>query len=301
MQSAWLAVALGFACGCAKAGDESQAKRAPGPPPPPGVEIPAALSVPVEVHGKPAAPIDAARLAATAPDFVDDDHRAWRLTALLAQELRGADAAIEAVGSDGVAISLPTSSVAGSAQPALVLTRRGKVAAAMIDPAEPFPAYHGQGGRLKRRGDPLPRIEPLRLLRVVARRTGGDNLDRGQMADASALTQLRLSVAGQPVTLSAEVLAGLPTVPLDADGESRPGWSLHALADAVSAGARVVAVIGADERRIAIDEASWRDGSRQPVLRTNRRGTQLKFAWARAGVVDRNDELHEVAALELVR
>jgi hypothetical protein len=37
------------------------------------------------------------------------------------------------------------------------------------------------------------------------------------------------------------------------------------------------------------------------VLRTNRRGTQLKFAWARGGEVDRNDELHDVVALELAR
>jgi hypothetical protein len=48
----------------------------------------------------------------------------------------------------------------------LYLTRRGEMAAAVIDSADPFPDYHGQGGRLRRPGDPLPRVLPVSELRI---------------------------------------------------------------------------------------------------------------------------------------
>ena len=45
--------------------------------------VPADLMIAVEIDGKAVAPIDAARLDALAPDYVDEHRRAWRLGALL--------------------------------------------------------------------------------------------------------------------------------------------------------------------------------------------------------------------------
>ena len=53
-------------------------------------------------------------------------------------------------------------------QPALLLTRRGDVVALLVDPADPFPSYHGQGRRLGRPGDPMPRIAGVKRIRVYS-------------------------------------------------------------------------------------------------------------------------------------
>ena len=294
-----IAAALLAAVACSKAGDESAAKRSPSPPPPPNAQVPDTLNIPLEVHGRPSGAIDAATLRALEADFVDDEHRAWKLDTVLGARARGADTVVEAVGEDGVSIVLRPEGAAGDPVPALVLTRRGEVAAAMIDPDEPFPDYHGQGNRLRRPGDPLPRIAPVAALRVLNQRAGGDNRHMGQAADPRALASLELVVDGKRVAPALAELAKLPTVPVDADGESRPGWSLRDLAAAVSAGARVTAVIGADGERIDIDDAAWSDTARVPVLRTNRRGSQVKFAWSRAGVAERETEVRSVARIEL--
>ena len=45
--------------------------------------------------------------------------------------------------------------------------RRVGIQAQMVDPAQPLPGYHGQGVRLRRPGDPLPRIMPVVRVRVV--------------------------------------------------------------------------------------------------------------------------------------
>jgi hypothetical protein len=49
----------------------------------------------------------------------------------------------------------------------LFLTRRGEVMVAAVDPKDPFPRYHGQGGRLRRGGDPMPRVAPVARLAVT--------------------------------------------------------------------------------------------------------------------------------------
>jgi hypothetical protein len=148
--------------GCSKARDEAAGKRSPAPPPPPAVEIPADFELPVIDGGKPTAPLTAATLAARPADFADSERRAWRLDALLGDRL-GPGEVVEAVGEGGVGVSL----VPGDSRVAvLYLTRRGEMAAAVIDPADPFPDYHGQGGRLRRPGDPLPRVLPVSELRI---------------------------------------------------------------------------------------------------------------------------------------
>jgi len=49
----------------------------------------------------------------------------------------------------------------------LFLTRRGEVIVSMIDPKDPFPRYHGQGGRLQRAGDSWPRVVRVQRLEIT--------------------------------------------------------------------------------------------------------------------------------------
>jgi len=157
------AVATG---GCSRAGEESEGKRTPIPPPPRQVSIPADLRIAVTIDGVAQPPIDAAALGAQAPDFADDERRAWKLTRLVPAFDR-TGAVVEAHGQGGVAIKLRRPAEAGAPQPVLFLTRRGGVAVTLVDPVEPFPTYHGQGGRLRRPGDPLPHLSPVHELAIV--------------------------------------------------------------------------------------------------------------------------------------
>jgi hypothetical protein len=150
---------------CSKASEESEAKRAPAPPPPPRVEIPKDLSIAVTIDGATAAPITRARLEGVQPDFADEERRAWRLTTVL-PELDHEGASVEAKGPTGVAIHVDRPPTAQAPAPVLFFTRRGEVVVAVVDPADPFPGYHGQGGQLRRQGDPMPRLSPVTALSI---------------------------------------------------------------------------------------------------------------------------------------
>jgi hypothetical protein len=160
----WLVLALALVA-CSKASEESEAKRSPAPPPPPRVEIPADLSIAVTVDGVAAEPITRARLEAITPDFHDTERRAWRLTSVV-PALDHAGAAVEARGAEGVSIRIERPSDPAMPQPVLFFTRRGDVVISVIDPSNPFPNYHGQGGQLRRQGDPLPRLSPVTSLAI---------------------------------------------------------------------------------------------------------------------------------------
>jgi len=161
-----VAAAAALAGACSKAGDESQARRAPIAPPPPTVHVPADLHIPVTVDGKEAAAITAASLQKLEPDFADEEHRAWRLVRLVPAFDRDG-AVLEARGHAGVSLRLDRPASAEALQPVLFLTRRGDVIVSVLDPTNPFPGFHGQGGRLRRAGDPQPRIQPVTALEVV--------------------------------------------------------------------------------------------------------------------------------------
>jgi len=165
MIAAAVVLAVASASACSRPSEESQAKRAPVPPPPVEVKVPPALSIAVRVDGVDAPAITAHALDGVAPDFADHDHHAWRLTRLVpAFDREGA--VLQARGAQGVALALERPASAQAPQPVLFLTRRGDVAVTVIDPADPFPGFHGQGGRLKRQGDPMPRIQPVIALEV---------------------------------------------------------------------------------------------------------------------------------------
>ncbi len=155
----------GVAAGCSRAGEESAGKRTPVPPPPQAVTVPADLKIAVTVDGVAQPAIDAARLGGQAPDYADDERRAWRLSRLLPAFDRPG-AIVEAHGRAGIAVKLQWPA-AGGLEPVLFLTRRGGIAVTVVDPAVPFPDYHGQGGRLRRPGDPLPHVSPVLELAVV--------------------------------------------------------------------------------------------------------------------------------------
>ncbi len=152
---------------CSKAGEEESGKRAPIAPPPQVIEIPQGLSIPVEVDGVAAAPITRATLDGVKPDFADSERRAWRLTRIV-PGFTG-EAVLEAVGRDGVAVSMQRPLGADDPQPVLFFTRRGEVVATQVRPEDPFPQFHGQGGRLRRPGDTTPRVSPVVALRVHSR------------------------------------------------------------------------------------------------------------------------------------
>ncbi|HLU65771.1 MAG TPA: hypothetical protein VKZ63_05820 [Kofleriaceae bacterium] len=152
---------------CSRAGEEESGKRAPIPPPPPAVDLPAGLHIPVEVDGAPAEPITRDSLTRIQPDFADDERRAWRLSRVLPSYRAGA--VVEAVGREGVSITLPRPDTLEEPQPVLFFTRRGDVVAMVVRPEDPFPRFHGQGGRLRRPGDLTPRVSPVIKLRVHTR------------------------------------------------------------------------------------------------------------------------------------
>lgn len=160
----WLA-ALGLAVACSRASQEGEAKQWATPPPGKEIAVPADLHIEVAVDGRAVPPITGERLRAARPDFVDEDHKAWRIPTLVA-EAATAGATIEAVSGTGVSVKFAHSTADGL-EPVLFLTRRGDVIVAALDPKDPFPRYHGQGGRLRRAGDPMPRVSPVARLEIT--------------------------------------------------------------------------------------------------------------------------------------
>jgi hypothetical protein len=150
---------------CQDGADLADAKRTPKPPPPDTTALPE-VSIAVEIDGKPASVIDAARLGAVTPDFAEEDRRMWKLSTLLG-DAAGPGAVVAVSGREGPEVVLRVPAKADEPQPALLASRRGEVVATMVSPHEPFPGYHGRGGRLGRSGDPVPRIVGVRTIRVT--------------------------------------------------------------------------------------------------------------------------------------
>lgn len=160
----WIALGLCGVLACSRAENESAGRRTPVAPPPVEVDVPADTRIEVTVDGAPRPAIDARALSARAPDYRDEERRAWKLTGLV-PELDRVGASIEARGTSGVSVRLERQANA-ALEPVLFLTRRGELVATMVDPAQPFPEYHGQGGRLRRPGDTMPHVSPVLALVV---------------------------------------------------------------------------------------------------------------------------------------
>jgi hypothetical protein len=300
MRLPWIA-ALMLASACSRAGDESEAKRSPKTPPPATVTIPPDLRIEVEVDGRQGAPITAATLGALAPDFADEERSAWKLTALLGPPFEKPGALAEAQGKDGQGVLMTRPEKAGGPEPVLFLTRRGEIVAATVDPAQPFPSFHGHGGQLQRPGDRRPRLNGVVRLRVrsdAGGQAGGDGDRSG--AGRQALLALKLVVGGQPRTLTAEQLGALPRLNIQGDqGDQRAAWSLRDLVAAVGgADARVTSVTG-EGGATAVAPERWQDVNLTPLLRANKRG-ELKLVWLDAtGTPSLEGEVRAVTAVEI--
>ncbi len=156
---------LVFAC----KSEPNEGKLMPRLAPPPEANVPADLHIAVDIDGVAAPAIDAARLAAVKPDFADDERRAWRLTTLLGPTLSAADTRVFASGAHDLSVELRPHTPDGLIA-VLMVSRRGDVIATMVEEKQPFPSFHGQGGRLGRPpGEPLPRVPRVQKLHVQTR------------------------------------------------------------------------------------------------------------------------------------
>jgi len=151
--------------GCSRAADEGEAKQWATPPPGKDNPIPGSLHIVVTVDGGAQPAITSQSLSGVKPDFADDEHKAW-LVPTLVPAARPAGTTVEAVSGTGVSVKFAHPTAEGL-EPVLFLTRRGDVIVSALDPKEPFPRYHGQGGRLRRAGDPMPRVSPVARLEIT--------------------------------------------------------------------------------------------------------------------------------------
>src|SRR5262249_6828995 len=136
----------------------------PGVPPPPQPPV-ATLSISLTVDGAARPPITSATLAALAPDWSDPNHKIWRL-ARIAGVAASASLTFAVTGARDVTSEMPNESGDKKLVPALLLSQRGTPVAEFIDPAEPFSKFHGEGGRLGRSPDPMPRVQNVTKIDV---------------------------------------------------------------------------------------------------------------------------------------
>src|SRR5205823_1113536 len=89
------------------------------------------------------------------------------------------------------------------------------------------------------------------------------------------------------------------------DGEGqREVWPLRELANEIAGSddAMITTVVGEEGGKAQIEESAWKDQSRIPVLRTNRRGA-IKFTWLgdkHQGLLDA-EEVRDVVKIKIKR
>ncbi|MCX5744892.1 MAG: hypothetical protein NT062_20580 [Proteobacteria bacterium] len=137
--------------GCGRASSESEAKQWSTPEPPALVEIPTGLAITVQVDGVLGTAITAETLHGKTPDFTDPEHKAWLLPTLVA-EAAPTGTVVAAFDAEGASVTF-THPMTDGFEPVLFLTRRGDLIVSAVNPKDPFPRFHGQGGRLRRPGD----------------------------------------------------------------------------------------------------------------------------------------------------
>lgn len=161
-----LVLVLAVACG--KSEPANEGKRLPAPPPAKR-EIPADLKIEVTIDGEARPPITHATLSATPPDWSDKDQRkAWRVARIVGVE-EALDRSFAITGtSNNITVEFPAKSTANALVPALALSQRGQIVVEFVDPADPFPRFHGEGGRLGRSPESEPRVSGV--TRIDARK-----------------------------------------------------------------------------------------------------------------------------------
>jgi hypothetical protein len=306
-----LSFAIPLLAGCSRASDSADAKRSPKAPPAVSGVVPAGWHVDVEIDGANAPPIDAPRLDATKPDFADEEHRAWRVATLVGAAAARPGAIIAAVGDAGTAVEMRSGTAPNDPTPVLSLNRRGEVVVEVISPDDPFPDFHGKGGRLNRPGDPQPRVAAPTKLRVYVTPAvdggvvgtgdrGGEGKGGGASATGAA-PPLKAVVAGGPAqTWTTQSFDPVPRFTIHADNSDRDAWSLRDIVTKlVGPKARVTAAVDGDGTRAKIDAKQWADATKTPVLRVNRRG-MYKIEWVdKDGNMTSDDDVRDVRSIEI--
>jgi hypothetical protein len=232
------------------------------------------LHLPVQVDGKPTAPIDARRLERLAPDFRDEERLAWRLSRFFGDAYGAKDATVTVRTKAGVSVSFEDPSALPEGR-VLVLSanRKGEIVVAEVDPAVPFPAYHGRGGGRGRNEGGGQRVREVVAVDLETAGTKGGK--------EKTMIRIEVDVDGKERIWTEDELASVE--PLAVPGDSREGtrdaFSLHTLlASLVSPAAVLTGVEGGAGRVVSVTPEEWARKDRTPVLRLNRRG-QLKFHW----------------------
>lgn len=161
----FLLLALVTAC---KGDPPNEERHLPNLHPPPKVSVPATLHIDVETHDGRSV-IDAASLAAVQPDFADEQRVAWRLDRLIPP---AAQPEMELVVESKAGVSVSFRNNDATRAPVLMLNRRGELLVQLVELANPFPGYHGAGGRLRRPpADMLPFVAEVTRIRVIRERS----------------------------------------------------------------------------------------------------------------------------------
>ena len=146
-----------FACGSNES-PNNEGKRMPALPPAKR-EIPADLKITVVVDGQEKPPITHDTLTATPPEWTDAQLRkAWRVAKLVGVDEETTRWFAITGTSNNITVEFPAKSDANALVPALALSQRGTMVVEFVDPADPFPRFHGEGGKLGRSPESEPRV-----------------------------------------------------------------------------------------------------------------------------------------------
>ena len=170
---------------------------------------------------------------------------------------------IAAVADQGVSLELRPTGAPTDPTPVLELNRRGEVVVTMMSPDEPFPEFHGKGGRLNRPGDPAPRVmSPTKLRVSVAGPSaatsstvgtggnGGEGKGGGEKASATAQPLKVVITGGTPTTWAPDAFAPVKRFTIHSDGSDKDAWSLRDLVhQLVGPKARVLGAVDGDRTK----------------------------------------------------
>ena len=244
-------------------------------------KIPANLKILVEIDGKPAEPITATHLSAIDPDYTDKDRRAWRIGSVVGAAFQRSNAVVEIGTSQGGTMLMRVPKSPNDLQPVLSLTRRGNLIAALVSPQDPFPSYHGRGGRLQRPGDPRPHVSAIEKLRIYVEKPSESQVwQENQQRGRAALASMILRVDGKAMSTNVKQFAQIAPLSIQGDtGERRAAWPLKKVVSLVEdSQPQAVIVADQDGGTLSISMTDWTNSKKTPVLRVNRQGL-LKFQW----------------------
>jgi hypothetical protein len=165
-----LMLVLALCAACGKSEPSNEGKRMPAPPPPVKAEIPANLSIAVTIDGTAKAPITKDTLTTMPPDWSDpQQRRAWKISRLVGVEDSPQISFAVTGTSSNITIELPAVQTENPLVPCLVVSQRGTIVAEYVDPKDPFPRFHGEGGRLGRSPESEPRVNAVTKIEVHKR------------------------------------------------------------------------------------------------------------------------------------